>query len=85
LEEKVAAPVQTTEITVVGIRYADHKGGQCCPEKLAITSPTSGGRSVGIVRPQIQATELLLVISQHLSEGDGVNHENINSDSNSPG
>jgi hypothetical protein len=27
------------------------------PQKLALTSPTSGGRSVGIVRSQTQATE----------------------------
>jgi hypothetical protein len=30
--------------------------------KLAITSPTSGGRSVGIVRSRIQAMEFSLVI-----------------------
>jgi hypothetical protein len=29
------------------------------PEKLALTSPTSGGRSVGIVRSRTQATEFL--------------------------
>jgi hypothetical protein len=27
------------------------------PQKLALTSPTSGGRSVGIVRSRIKATE----------------------------
>jgi hypothetical protein len=27
------------------------------PQKLALTSPTSGGRSVGIVRPRTQTTE----------------------------
>jgi hypothetical protein len=32
------------------------------PKKLALTSPTSGGRSVGIVRSRTKATELLLVI-----------------------
>jgi hypothetical protein len=30
-------------------------------EKLALTSPTSGGRSDGIVRSRTQATELVLV------------------------
>jgi hypothetical protein len=30
-------------------------------QKLALTSPTSGGRSVGIVRSQTQATEFSLV------------------------
>jgi hypothetical protein len=32
-------------------------GGTLYPQTLALTSPTSGGRSVGIVRSQIQATE----------------------------
>jgi hypothetical protein len=27
------------------------------PQKLALTSPTSGGRSIGIVRSRTQATE----------------------------
>jgi len=27
------------------------------PQKLALTSPTGGGRSVGIVRPRTKATE----------------------------
>jgi hypothetical protein len=31
------------------------------PQKLALTSPTSGGRSVGTVRSQTQATESSLV------------------------
>jgi hypothetical protein len=30
------------------------------PQKLAITSPTSGGRSVGIVRSRTQATEFII-------------------------
>jgi hypothetical protein len=33
--------------------------GILCPQKLAQTSPTSGGRSVGIVRWRTQATELV--------------------------
>jgi hypothetical protein len=33
--------------------------GTLYPQKLAITSPTSGGRSVGIVRSRIQTMELL--------------------------
>jgi hypothetical protein len=32
------------------------------PKKLELTSPTSGGRSVGIVRSQTKATELLVII-----------------------
>jgi hypothetical protein len=32
------------------------------PQKLALTSPTNGGRSVGIVRSRTKATELLLLL-----------------------
>jgi hypothetical protein len=32
--------------------------GTLYPQKLTLTSPTSGGRSVGIVRFQTQATEI---------------------------
>jgi hypothetical protein len=32
------------------------------PQKLALISPTSGGRSVGIVRSRTKATELLLLL-----------------------
>jgi hypothetical protein len=35
--------------------------GTLCPQKLAVTWPTSGGRSVGIVRSRTQATESILV------------------------
>jgi hypothetical protein len=31
------------------------------PQKLALTSPSSGGRSVGIVRSRAKATELFIV------------------------
>jgi hypothetical protein len=31
------------------------------PQKLALTSPTGGGRSVGIVRSRTKATEFSLV------------------------
>jgi hypothetical protein len=34
--------------------------GTLYPQKLALTSPTSGGRSLGIVRSRTQATEFLL-------------------------
>jgi hypothetical protein len=46
---KVAAPVYKTVNTAVGIRHADHVASSI-RKKLAITSPTSGDRSVGIVR-----------------------------------
>jgi hypothetical protein len=35
--------------------------GTFCPQKLALISPTSGGRSVGIVRWETQATEFFLL------------------------
>jgi hypothetical protein len=54
LEAKVAAPIYKTENTAVGIRHADHVAPSIS-KKLAITSPTSGGRLVGIVLSQTQA------------------------------
>jgi hypothetical protein len=49
---------QKTEITAVGIRRADH-ATPLKPLELALTSPTSGCRLVGIVRSRTKATELL--------------------------
>jgi hypothetical protein len=43
LDRKVVAPVKKTENTAVGISHADQ-------QKLTLTSPTSCGRLVGIVR-----------------------------------
>jgi hypothetical protein len=42
----------------VGTRCADHVA-PLYPQKLALTSPTGGGRSVGIVRSRTKATEFL--------------------------
>jgi hypothetical protein len=50
LEEKVAAPVYKDENTAVKRAITLTLYSQ----KLALTSPTSGGRSVGIVRSRIQ-------------------------------
>jgi hypothetical protein len=36
--------------------------GTLCPQKMALTLPTSGSRSVGIVRSRTQATEFSLVL-----------------------
>ena len=44
-------------LTAVGTRYADHVTPLYL-QKLALTSPTGGGRSVGIVRVRTKATEL---------------------------
>ena len=56
MNKKVAAPVQKTEINGRGDRCADHVT-PLYPQKLALTSPTGGGRSVGIVRSRTKATE----------------------------
>jgi len=45
----------------VGNRCADHVT-PLYPQKLALTSPTSGGRSVGIVRVRTKATEFVLFV-----------------------
>jgi hypothetical protein len=60
LDRKVTAPVQKTENTAVGIRHADHVAPSI--RKSWQTSPTSGGRSVGIVRSRTQAMEFSLVL-----------------------
>jgi len=47
----------------VGTRCADHVT-PLYPQKLALTSPTGGSRSVGIVRVRTKATEFgVLLIS----------------------
>jgi hypothetical protein len=45
-----------SENTAAGILRPDH-ATPLYPKKLALTSPASGGLSVGIVRSQTQATE----------------------------
>jgi len=47
----------------VGTRCADHVT-PLYTQKLALTSPTGGGRSVGIVRVRTKATEFLFVLSK---------------------
>ena len=51
-------------LTAVGTRCADHVT-PLYPQKLALTSLTGGGRSVGIVRTRTKATEFSLVFSRH--------------------
>jgi len=46
----------------VGTRCADHLT-PLYPQMLALTSPTGGGRSVGIVRVRTKAMEFSLVFS----------------------
>jgi hypothetical protein len=61
LDRKVATPVYKTENTAVCICHADHVASSI-RKKLAITSPTSSGRSVGIVRSRTQTMEFKYVI-----------------------
>jgi hypothetical protein len=49
LNEKVAAPVKKTEINGLG--------NSLYPQRLALTSPTSGGRLVGKFRLRTTATD----------------------------
>jgi hypothetical protein len=42
--------------------------GTIYPQKLALTSPTSGGRSVGIVRSQAKTTEFVFCFVNMLTE-----------------
>jgi hypothetical protein len=58
---KVAVPVLKVENTAVGIRSANH-ATPFYLQKLVLTSPTSGGRSVGIVCSRTKATALLLLL-----------------------
>jgi hypothetical protein len=51
--------VYKSENTAVGICHADHVAA-IYPQRLALTSPTSGGRSVGTVRSLTEATEFSL-------------------------
>jgi hypothetical protein len=60
-DRKVKTPVQKTENTAVGIRHADHVA-PFIRKKLALTSPTCGGRSVGIVRSRTQTMEFVLFV-----------------------
>jgi hypothetical protein len=51
----------------MGIRCTDH-ATPSIRKKLALTSPTSGGRSVGVVRLRTKATEFgLFSFSEYLT------------------
>jgi len=50
----------------VGTRCADHVT-PLYPQKLALTSPTGGGRSVGIVRVRTKATEFFYIVCYFFS------------------
>jgi hypothetical protein len=57
------SPVYKTENMAVGILLADHTTPYIS-KKLALTSPTSCGHPVGIVRSQTQDTEFMLDVSE---------------------
>jgi hypothetical protein len=61
LERKVAAPVYKLRLRPQGIRRADYET-PLYPQKSALTLPTSGGRSVGIVRSHAHATEFVVFL-----------------------
>ena len=54
MNKKVAAPGLENRVC------ADH-ATPLYPQKLALTSPTGGGRSVGIVRSRTKATEFIII------------------------
>ena len=56
----------------MGIRCADH-ATPLYPKKLALNSPTGGGRSVGIVRSRTKATEVFY--AKNFAGADG--HDNV--------
>jgi hypothetical protein len=58
LNEKVAAPVKKTELTAGGSVALTTL--YLYPQKLALTSLTSGGRSVGIFRLRTKGNEVLV-------------------------
>jgi hypothetical protein len=61
LERKSSGFGLKPENTAVGIRHADHVA-PLYPQKLSLTLPTSGGRSVGIVLSRTQVTEFSFLV-----------------------
>ena len=61
--------LENRDLTAAGIRCADHVTPLYL-QKLALTSPTGGGRSVGIVRSRTKATEFFFFLIQirHVQE-----------------
>jgi hypothetical protein len=62
-------PVYKSGNTAVGIRHVDHVALYIRKKKkkLALTSPTSGGRSIGMVRSRTQATEFSFFMDSKFS------------------
>jgi hypothetical protein len=62
-----ATPAKKTEITALGIRHANHVT-PLYPQKLALASPTSGGRTVGVVCSRTDATEFVFFFGTALPD-----------------
>jgi hypothetical protein len=67
LERKSSGSGLETVITAIGIRHADYSTPFYL-QKLALTSPISGDRLIGIVRPRTQATEFLCLLYLKFSQ-----------------
>jgi len=59
-EKSSSSRSRKQRLTAVGTRCTDHVT-PLYPQKLALTSPTGGGRSVGIVHVRTKVTEFSLV------------------------
>jgi hypothetical protein len=60
-EKNSGSGLESQDYGPVGINRAD-KTTPFYPQKLVLTSPTSGDRSVGIVLSRTKATDLLFII-----------------------
>jgi len=72
-EKSTGSRSRKQRLTTVGTRCADHVT-PLYPQKLALTSPTGGDRSVGIVRVRIKAMEFSLVFFYCVTELTSLGH-----------
>jgi hypothetical protein len=63
IERKSSSSCFVTKVMAVGMLHADY-AAPLNPQKLALTSPTTGGHSVGIVRARAQTTEFVYTFAQ---------------------